>query len=44
MRLKWDREKQLWRVNDWIKVIFSDESRIFISQRDDTRIFLMLFE
>uniref|UniRef100_A0A4W6BLW5 Transposase Tc1-like domain-containing protein n=1 Tax=Lates calcarifer TaxID=8187 RepID=A0A4W6BLW5_LATCA len=25
-RLQWAKEKQLWTVDDWMKVIFSDES------------------
>uniref|UniRef100_A0A4W6BIB5 Transposase Tc1-like domain-containing protein n=1 Tax=Lates calcarifer TaxID=8187 RepID=A0A4W6BIB5_LATCA len=29
-RLQWAKEKQLWTVDDWMKVIFSDESRICI--------------
>ena len=29
MRLKWAKEKQSGRVNNWMKVIFSDKSRIY---------------
>ena len=29
------KEKQLWRVNNWMKGIFIDESRICIGQGDD---------
>uniref|UniRef100_A0A3P9N3W9 Transposase Tc1-like domain-containing protein n=1 Tax=Poecilia reticulata TaxID=8081 RepID=A0A3P9N3W9_POERE len=27
-RLQWAKERQSWTVDDWMKVIFSDESRI----------------
>uniref|UniRef100_A0A3B5AUW2 Transposase Tc1-like domain-containing protein n=1 Tax=Stegastes partitus TaxID=144197 RepID=A0A3B5AUW2_9TELE len=32
-RLQWAKEYQSWTVDDWMKVIFSDESRICIGQR-----------
>uniref|UniRef100_A0A8B9GVX2 Transposase Tc1-like domain-containing protein n=1 Tax=Astyanax mexicanus TaxID=7994 RepID=A0A8B9GVX2_ASTMX len=31
-RLQWAKERQSWTVDDWMKVIFSDESRICIGQ------------
>uniref|UniRef100_A0A3B5B7H8 Transposase Tc1-like domain-containing protein n=1 Tax=Stegastes partitus TaxID=144197 RepID=A0A3B5B7H8_9TELE len=35
IRLQWAKEYQSWSVDDWMKVIFSDESRICIGQDDD---------
>ena len=32
MRLKWAKEKLLWDVSNWMKVIFSEKSRIWISR------------
>lgn len=37
-KVKWDEEKQSWCVGDWMKVIFSDESRIYIGQDSHTGI------
>uniref|UniRef100_A0A3B5QLJ4 Transposase Tc1-like domain-containing protein n=1 Tax=Xiphophorus maculatus TaxID=8083 RepID=A0A3B5QLJ4_XIPMA len=34
-RLQWAKERQSWTVDDWMKVVFSDESRICIGQGDD---------
>ena len=34
MRLKWDKQKQSRRVNNWMKVIFSDKSRISFGVRE----------
>uniref|UniRef100_A0A3B5QUP0 Transposase Tc1-like domain-containing protein n=1 Tax=Xiphophorus maculatus TaxID=8083 RepID=A0A3B5QUP0_XIPMA len=31
-RLQWAKERQSWTVDDWMKVVFSDESRICIGQ------------
>lgn len=39
-RLQWAKERQSWTVNDWMKVIFSDESRICIGQGDDAGTFV----
>ncbi len=39
-RLQWAKEKQSWTVDDWMKVIFSDESRICIGQGDDAGTFV----
>uniref|UniRef100_A0A3B3QDG3 Transposase Tc1-like domain-containing protein n=1 Tax=Paramormyrops kingsleyae TaxID=1676925 RepID=A0A3B3QDG3_9TELE len=39
-RLQWDEEKQSWTVDDWMKVVFSDESRICIGQGDDAGTFV----
>ncbi len=38
--LQWAKEKQLWSVHDWMKAIFSDESRICIGQGDDAGTFV----
>ena len=35
MKLMWTKEKQSWRVENWMKVIFTDKSRICIGQGDD---------
>ena len=35
MMLKWAEEKQSWRVEKSMEVIFSDDSRICICQGDD---------
>ena len=35
MKLKWSKEKQTWCVDNWMKVIFSNESRICIGQGND---------
>ena len=35
IRLNWDEEKQSRCVNNWMKVIFSDELRICIGQDDE---------
>ena len=40
MKLKWAKEKQSWLVDNWMKVIFSDESRIFIDQSNVAKIFV----
>ena len=34
-RLQWAKEKQSWTVDDWVIVIFTDESSICIGQGDD---------
>uniref|UniRef100_A0A3B5PS90 Transposase Tc1-like domain-containing protein n=1 Tax=Xiphophorus maculatus TaxID=8083 RepID=A0A3B5PS90_XIPMA len=39
-RLQWAKERQSWTVDDWMKVVFSDESRICIGQGDDAGTFL----
>ncbi|CAJ0964526.1 unnamed protein product [Ranitomeya imitator] len=39
-RLQWAKEKQSWTVDDWMKVLFSDESRICIGQGDDAGTFV----
>uniref|UniRef100_A0A3B3QGW8 Transposase Tc1-like domain-containing protein n=1 Tax=Paramormyrops kingsleyae TaxID=1676925 RepID=A0A3B3QGW8_9TELE len=39
-RLQWAKEKQSWTVDDWMKVVFSDESRICIGQGDDAGMFV----
>uniref|UniRef100_A0A3Q3AY27 Tc1-like transposase DDE domain-containing protein n=1 Tax=Kryptolebias marmoratus TaxID=37003 RepID=A0A3Q3AY27_KRYMA len=39
-RLQWAKERQSWTVDDWMKVIFSDESRICIGQGDDAGTFV----
>jgi len=33
-RLKWSRERRFWSINDWKKVIWSDESRFTLFQND----------
>ena len=33
MKLKWSKEKQLQRVNNWMKVIFSDELKSVLPNR-----------
>uniref|UniRef100_A0A3B5PUG8 Transposase Tc1-like domain-containing protein n=1 Tax=Xiphophorus maculatus TaxID=8083 RepID=A0A3B5PUG8_XIPMA len=38
-RLQWAKERQSWTVDDWMKVVFSDESRICIGQGDDAGTF-----
>ena len=38
--LQWAKNKCTWTVNDWEKVIFSNESRICIGQGDDARTFV----
>ncbi|CAJ0951568.1 unnamed protein product [Ranitomeya imitator] len=39
-RLQWAKEKQWWTVDDWMNVVFSDESRICIGQGDDDGTFV----
>ena len=39
-RLQWAEEKQSWSMDDWMKVIFIDESQICIGQGDDTGTFV----
>ena len=39
MKLKWTKEKQSQRVNNWMKVIFSDKSEVCITQGDDAETF-----
>uniref|UniRef100_A0A3B5QEL9 Transposase Tc1-like domain-containing protein n=1 Tax=Xiphophorus maculatus TaxID=8083 RepID=A0A3B5QEL9_XIPMA len=39
-RLQWAKERQSWTVDDWMKVVFSDESRICIGQGDDAVTFV----
>ena len=39
-RLQRAKGKQSWSVDDWMKVIFSDESRICIGQWDDAGAFI----
>uniref|UniRef100_A0A3B1K6C0 Tc1-like transposase DDE domain-containing protein n=1 Tax=Astyanax mexicanus TaxID=7994 RepID=A0A3B1K6C0_ASTMX len=39
-RLQWAKERQSWTVDDWMKVIFSDESRICIGQGDHAGTFV----
>lgn len=39
-RLHWAKNKCAWTVEDWEKVIFSDESRICVGQGDDAGIFV----
>uniref|UniRef100_A0A3B5QWB7 Tc1-like transposase DDE domain-containing protein n=1 Tax=Xiphophorus maculatus TaxID=8083 RepID=A0A3B5QWB7_XIPMA len=39
-RLQWAKERQSWTVDDWMKVVFSDESRICIGQGDDAGTFV----
>ncbi|GBC31699.2 IS630 family transposase [Rhizophagus irregularis DAOM 181602=DAOM 197198] len=34
IRLKWARERRLWTINDWKKVVWSDESRFTLFQND----------
>ena len=31
MWLKWAKKKQSWRIDNWMRVIFSDDSRIYAS-------------
>ena len=40
MGLKWCKTEQSWRVNNWMKVIFSDESGICINRGDDVETFV----
>lgn len=40
--LQWAAVKQPWNVSDWTKVIFSDESQIWIGQSDYVGIMMML--
>lgn len=35
IRLQWTKEKKLWSVGDWMKVIFTDQSPICFGQGDD---------
>ncbi len=35
-RFEWAKERQSWSVDDWMKVIFSDESQICNGQGDDS--------
>ncbi|CAJ0966607.1 unnamed protein product [Ranitomeya imitator] len=39
-RLQWATEKQSWTVDDWMKVLFSDESRICIGRGADAGTFV----
>ena len=39
MKLKWTKQKQSQRVNDWMKVIFSDKLKVCIAQQDDAKTF-----
>lgn len=39
-RVRWAKEKQSWTVDDWMKVIFSDETRICIGHGDDAETFV----
>uniref|UniRef100_A0A3B3YRI5 Transposase Tc1-like domain-containing protein n=1 Tax=Poecilia mexicana TaxID=48701 RepID=A0A3B3YRI5_9TELE len=39
-RLQWAKERQSWTVDDWMKVVFSDESIICIGQGDDAGTFV----
>uniref|UniRef100_A0A3Q2ZWT6 Transposase Tc1-like domain-containing protein n=1 Tax=Kryptolebias marmoratus TaxID=37003 RepID=A0A3Q2ZWT6_KRYMA len=39
-KLQWAKERQSWTVDDWMKVIFSDESQICIGQGDDVGTFV----
>uniref|UniRef100_A0A3Q3AU23 Tc1-like transposase DDE domain-containing protein n=1 Tax=Kryptolebias marmoratus TaxID=37003 RepID=A0A3Q3AU23_KRYMA len=39
-KLQWAKERQSWTVDDWMKVIFSNESRICIGQGDDAGTFV----
>lgn len=39
-RLQWAKDRRAWTVDDWMKVIFSDESRICIGQGDDAGTFV----
>uniref|UniRef100_A0A8C1NF85 Transposase Tc1-like domain-containing protein n=1 Tax=Cyprinus carpio TaxID=7962 RepID=A0A8C1NF85_CYPCA len=39
-RFQWAKERQSWTVDDWMRVIFSDESRICIGQGDDAGTFV----
>lgn len=39
-RLHWAKEKHSWYVDDWMKVIFIDESQICIGQGDDAGTFV----
>jgi len=34
IRLKWARERRLWTIDDWKKVVWSDESRFTMFQND----------
>ena len=43
MKLKWNKEKQTWCVDNWMKVIFSDESRICIGQGKDAGTFIWCY-
>uniref|UniRef100_A0A3B1JCI9 Tc1-like transposase DDE domain-containing protein n=1 Tax=Astyanax mexicanus TaxID=7994 RepID=A0A3B1JCI9_ASTMX len=40
MGFQYRKERQSWTVDDWMKVIFSDESRICIGQGDDAGTFV----
>lgn len=33
-RLKWTRERRSWTINDWKKIVWSDESRFTLFQND----------
>ncbi|GBC22304.1 IS630 family transposase [Rhizophagus irregularis DAOM 181602=DAOM 197198] len=34
IRLNWARERRLWTINDWKKIVWSDESRFTMFQND----------
>ena len=38
--LQWVKNKCTWAVDDWEKVIFSDESRIYVGHGDDAGTFV----
>ena len=38
--LQWATNKCTWTVNDWEKLIFSDESQIFVGHGDDAGTFV----
>ena len=40
MRLKWAKEKLSWSMDNWMKIILSDQLRIFIGQVDDIETFV----
>ena len=40
MRFIWAEEKKLQRVDKWMKMIFTDESRIYIDKGDDAGTFI----
>ena len=38
--LQWAKNKCTWTVDDWEKIIFSDESRIYVGHGDDAETFV----